>query len=46
MFIINSNQHSTAVLNLLRLTDHLVNFISVCGPLLKMVLQAHCGWST
>jgi len=34
-----------AFLNLLRLKDRLVNFISVHGPPLKIVPQAHCSWS-
>ena len=34
-----------AVLNLLRLTDRLVNFDSALGPPLKIVLLAHCGRS-
>jgi len=32
-----------AVLNLFRLTDHLVNLDWVCGPPLKIVILVHCG---
>ena len=34
-----------AVLNLLRLKEHFVNFVSVSGPPLKIVQLAHSGWS-
>jgi len=33
----------TAVLNRLRLTDHLVNFVSGRGPPLKIDPLVHCG---
>jgi len=38
--------YRAAVLNLMRLTDHLVNFVLVYGPPLKIVPLAHCGWPT
>jgi len=34
---------SSSVLNRLKLTGHLVNFVSVRGPPLKIVSLEHCG---
>jgi len=40
------DQITSAVLNLLRLKDHFVNFVSVHRPPLIIIVQlAHCGWS-